>query len=244
MTLKQGVGQKKDAPDIETQKQQWAEEYKKAGTAIEKDTQLEGVAKPLQAKYDENRKKGMAIATDMIDTAQSMGNHLQGIEYCLKGGESLSRKIKDDMLDAKALGIERSAEDAFNAMNDIARFTVITNEDDMVDKFIDFLNIQKKKGYRVVNIKNKWVDRAGKPFRDNYHGLHLIMKAPNGLTYETQFHTNESFDAKQNKTHDDYEIWRKSETPDDVKAECQERMCKVWDNVKAPKDMNKIKNYP
>ncbi|MEJ2086747.1 MAG: hypothetical protein P8Y44_13940, partial [Acidobacteriota bacterium] len=63
--------------------------------------------------------------------------------------------------------------------------------------------------------------------------VNTVLKAPNGTTWELQFHTSASLQTKD-ETHVYYEEYRLLATPIDRKRELFQTMADLWEDVPIP----------
>lgn len=120
---------------------------------------------------------------------------LVSLDHRFKSQESLARKI---LLNAHAEEI--SLEEAAEGITDALRYTMCIEPPVYVSKATEVLRSLEGKGYTVVRFRNKWDG-------DTYKGLNTLLKYPDGIVFELQFHTPESFEV-YNETHKYYEIAR------------------------------------
>lgn len=122
---------------------------------------------------------------------------LIGLEYRLKGEDSLKRKLATQLIDEP----ERTAQSALGKVRDSIRYTVefpSSHYTPGVQQAVDTLRAQ---GFESVTFKNTW-DSPG------YKGINSTWRDPaTGRIFEVQFHTPESFVAKMD-THVLYEKGR------------------------------------
>jgi uncharacterized protein YukE len=150
------------------------------------------------------------------------GAKTEGLDFRLKGEDSLKRKVAADMLDNGT-----SADQALGGIKDSIRYTVSVpakNYETGAQQAVDAL---KAKGYEPVSFKNSW-DSPG------YKGINSTWRDPaSGQTFEVQFHTPDSFDAKMS-THDLYEEQRLPSTDPLRKIELDLEQAKIFAKVPVP----------
>ncbi|MEV4440680.1 hypothetical protein AB0K09_16965 [Streptomyces sp. NPDC049577] len=130
-------------------------------------------------------------------TAESHGSKLEGLEYSLKGLDSLRRKVavaKDD---------GDSVEKTVSKVNDLNRYTLTFESETYTEGVKETYAQLREQGYEPVpgSEKNTWQDPV-------YKGVNTTWR--NSATdekFELQFHTPESFKAKS-ENHGLYEISR------------------------------------
>ena len=149
---------------------------------------------------------------------------LQGLENRLKSRDSLIRKIytrwdKDRSISPDEVSID-----------DAVRYLIVLNDEPpghTDDAIREILTILEGVGHRVERIKNYW------PRGDDYSGINGVLKAPNGVLWELQFHTDGSVEAK-GRVHPIYEVYRLPSTPIDEKRQLFDEMAGVWEDVAVP----------
>ena len=110
-----------------------------------------------------------------------------GLEFRFKTLESTTKKIE-----------ARMAERGYSTPSDVPirdalRYTMQLGDQPAGhhDQSIAYvLATMEGLGHRVIVVKNYW------PRGDDYSGVNTILEAPNGLAWELQFHTPQSFELK------------------------------------------------
>jgi hypothetical protein len=128
--------------------------------------------------------------------AQDPGRVLVGLEFRLKGRERLSEKIAEA---AEERG--HSVAEAFALVKDAIRYTLCYPEDGYCEGVLADCERLEAEGFGRFDRKNSWDE-------DEYKGINSRWRAPDGgQLFEVQFHTQASFEAKQ-ETHGAYERLR------------------------------------
>lgn len=127
------------------------------------------------------------VTPDLEDLADSLGTRLEGLDFRLKTEDSLVRKLA-----------ETPAHEVFDAL----RYTMVSDAKSLGDNARKTLETLQGEGYKVIQVKNTF--REG----EAYKGLNTKLQSPEGQVFELQFHTPQSFDMKQNRTHAMYETFR------------------------------------
>jgi hypothetical protein len=122
------------------------------------------------------------------------GGELAGLEYSTKSEASLLRKVAGD--------VERGASvhEATSGINDAVRYTIKSSRDDYARVTQEAIEKMKTAGFTPVSAKNFWG-------REGYQGINSVWRDAEGHTFEMQFHTAESLEAKE-ATHELYEMAR------------------------------------
>lgn len=163
--------------------------------------------------------------------AYDVGNGKTALDFRLKGGGSLKRKITSDFVTGVDL------DDIEKSIYDNVRYTDLVDKDLLVD---DYVKIQKQledKGYKIVRVKNTF-DNPNSAYR----GLNTVVEDPNGYKFELQFHTPESIEIKE-KVHVLYEQFRLDSTSTAEKIRLNNEMLKISQSLPDIKNASAIKNY-
>lgn len=125
--------------------------------------------------------------------AKETGMDLAGIENRIKSRDSYLKKI------------QRKYGPGFYEyqVKDILRYTYTASGEELARKVIKAMELYSKAGYQTVEIKNYWLDE-----RSPYKGINTKLRSPDGLIFELQYHTPESFFMKNGKMHELYEMQR------------------------------------
>jgi hypothetical protein len=145
-----------------------------------------------------------ALATEPRITAamQAAAGHvehgkLNGLEYRMKGDDSLKRKVATALLEDARLTPDR----ALANIRDSLRYTVEVPTRDYSHGVQQAVDELRARGFENVTFKNTW-EGSG------YKGINSTWRDPStGQIFEVQFHTPESFAAKMD-THVLYEKGR------------------------------------
>jgi hypothetical protein len=163
--------------------------------------------------------------------AEDPGRALVGLEFRLKGRERLSEKVAFDMTKK---GI--SADEAFAGVKDAIRYTFQYPEDDYTSGVYADCDRVASEGFELVERRNSWTKEEYKGINSRWRDLE------NGQLFEVQFHTEASFEAKQ-ETHWAYERLRSG-----VPAPEQKRLDQFQRDVTAripiPPSAPDIPDYP
>ena len=127
--------------------------------------------------------------------------HLVGLENRLKSEERLAEKVENWIKADATLTYEQ----AFGLVKDAVRYTFQYPEDRYADGVRADCQRLAEKGFEAVDLKNTWDN-------DEYKGINGRWRTPSGQLFEVQFHTQASFEAKQ-ETHAAYERIRDPATP-------------------------------
>lgn len=172
-------------------------------------------------KYLNDLEHEPKVSKDMGEIAEMFGSELLGYDFRVKSAKSFLRKMQK----------EPNAE-----IKDNVRYT-FKMEENPVKLYSDVVSELQKRGYEEIITKNYWM--VDKP---PYRGINSNFRTPDGNIIEVQYHTPESIDVKEKKSHQLYEMQRQYDegTPEYEKYEKQ--IQEVWDNVKRPEGIEKIQH--
>ncbi len=137
-----------------------------------------------------------ASVTAFLKSFESDKAHMEGLDYRLKTKESIARKLLTNALD-----MEVSVAEARGSIRDALRYTYVIEDEEYTAMTKQIIDACIENGYSVYKLKNTWDS-------PDYKGINMNLITPDAYIFELQFHTPESYDTKQNKTHEDYEIIR------------------------------------
>jgi hypothetical protein len=191
-----------------------------SGAATSRD-EVERVADRLMAQAREHEP---AVSYLLGRLAAQVGGRLAGFEHRLKTRLSLVRKMR------KLLHENPAWTAADVEINDVLRYTIEVGDvppGTHARAIRTALAALEAAGHRVAHVKNYW------PRGDNYSGVNSVLVAPDGLEWELQFHTPESFATKMRDYHL-YEELREVSTPRPRKRLLYQQLSAPWDSVPIP----------
>ncbi len=168
----------------------------------------ESAAQELDKAYIAKAKVAEPTVTGLLQEMESDTVKLVGLEFDIKSEESLTRKIITDSHE-----LEISLDEAAAAIGDVLRYTLCTNTDNYVETVDSTIKKLTGEGIRVVVFKNTWGS-------DSYKGINTRMQTTDGVIFELQFHTQESYDTKM-VVHEYYEIVRSEDATQAEKDEAE-----------------------
>ena len=128
--------------------------------------------------------------------------HLAGLDHRIKKEARLKEKIADNLESEVISGVA----DAVGEINDAVRYTFNFHRDHYVSGAVDVTSQLESAGYQMFYRRNHWAEDP------QYKGINTRWLTPDGGRFELQFHTFESFHAKECLTHRSYERLRSPET--------------------------------
>jgi hypothetical protein len=167
-----------------------------------------------------------------IERENSAGAWLEGFECRLKGDDRLKEKV------AEQLGAEqdRSPEELVRTIPDAIRYTFCAEQENYAGGYRDIKDRLESCGYEMYQCKNLWSD-------PEYKGMNTRWVTQDGQRFEVQFHTPESFHAKQHVTHECYERLRNPLTPGRERPELDAFQREVSSWIRAPDGVRDVPNY-
>ncbi|MGD0687372.1 MAG: hypothetical protein ABSA03_19920, partial [Streptosporangiaceae bacterium] len=138
-----------------------------------------------------------ALTGQMTDVAQenSCGGWLEGLQFRRKGEERLKEKIAEKVEHEPG----KTPAGAAQRINDAIRYTFCFEPGTYTDGYWDVKQRLEAREYKMIYGENHWRDDP------EYKGVNTRWVTPEGQRFELQFHTRESFHAKQQVTHRSYE---------------------------------------
>jgi hypothetical protein len=184
----------------------------------------EKVKQHAETLYDEGRdrvdKNYHAIKKSIVRN----GGSFRGLEYRLKTRESIHRSLLREHKRHPHLPEDK----LLDHVDDVCRFTCILSPYTYQETLIKTLDDLTSSGVEVVKVSNFW--RRGKGC---YKGVNAKLRI-DGKPVELQFHTPETYDIKQNKTHKYFEIARSLTATKDQKDEAKARIKEIYRSCKYP----------
>jgi hypothetical protein len=158
-----------------------------------------------------------------IHRDNACGGWLEGLPHRLKGEERLKEKIATELTVTPAM----SPDEALKKINDTIRYTFCFEPGSYSDGYWDVKQRLEARQYQMIYSKNYWQDDP------EYKGINTRWYTPEGQRFEVQFHTPESYHAKQELTHASYERLRNPLTQDDERSELEafQREVSMWVTV-------------
>ncbi|WP_343679606.1 hypothetical protein [Chryseobacterium arthrosphaerae] len=206
---------------------------------IEKETQKYIIANEKAKELIANAElEKELVQGDLLNLAKETGGKMEGLEFAIKGEESLTRKINDRTEDRhiEKIGIEKAINKVASKMNDVLRFTITFEPKVYVENYFKIVKELEAKGYKKTKAFNAWFQGDG-----SYKGLNVTFETPNGQQFELQFHTNETFRVKS-ETHDLYEASRAADATAELKATNNAKQAEAYKNIETPENINLLKN--
>lgn len=170
------------------------------------------------------------ITFDLQKITEKIGAKLVGLDFRLKTQSSLKRKIKKEIADGF------TKEEAIKKIRDAIRYTTVFSAKDFFVRYKAMQNLLAINGYTTIVVKNTWQNDSA------YKGVNTFIQNRNGDIFEMQYHTQQSFDLKNGELHRLYEKFRDLETSEEEKEKLLLEMRKLSSKIKAPIDIELIKD--
>jgi hypothetical protein len=179
--------------------------------------------------YNRTVKREPEITKQVSKAAEEAGMDMVGTECRIKSRRSYLKKIRR----------KNGPKGSCYEVKDILRYTYTASEEELVEKLSKVIELYSVSGYNTIEVENYWLDK-----QNPYNGINTTMQSPEGLTFELQYHTHESFEIKNGKMH---ELYEKQRLMKDVSSkgyiELGDRMFELSDSMKIPKGIEKVKTH-
>ena len=159
---------------------------------------------------------------------------LEGLDRRLKGDDRLKEKVAEKLEHEPG----KTMDAAMHQISDAIRYTFCFETTQYSDGYMDVTSRLEQREYQMIYCRNHWQDDLG------YKGINTRWVTPEGQRFEIQFHTAESFHAKQQATHWSYERLRNPLTNDAERAELRSYQREVCSWISAPDGVTTIENFP
>jgi hypothetical protein len=143
-----------------------------------------------------------------VERENVRGGWLEGLDYRLKGEDRLKEKVAEAIRDNP----DATPEEVVHDIPDTIRYTFCIQAENYTAGYWDIKDRLEAHGYEMYLSKNSWQE-------EEYKGINTRWLTPDGERFEVQFHTPESYHAKQDVTHQAYE---RARNPLTSKKELQE----------------------
>jgi hypothetical protein len=189
-------------------------------------------AKDVIAGVQEAEKR---LTKDMtaVGRDNTCGGALAGMEFRLKGEDRLKEKIAEKIEHEPG----RAPSDALREISDAIRYTFCLEQDNYADGYRDLKRRLEADEHRMIYSRNHWRDDP------EYKGINTRWVTPEGQRFEVQFHTSESFYAKQQLTHVSYERGRNRLTGRSERRDIEAFQREVCAFITMPSEVESIPSY-
>jgi hypothetical protein len=165
--------------------------------------------------------------------AEDPERRLVGLEFRLKGRDRIEEKVKN-WTDAEP---SITVDQAFKLVKDAIRYTFQYPQERYAPGVEADCARLKEQGFELVELRNSWAN-------EEYKGINSRWRIPEkGQLFEVQFHTDDSFRAKQ-ETHAAYEVLRNPMSSESEQNEAAQFQRRVTSRIPIPPGATNIPDYP
>ena len=183
------------------------------------------------ARVKEIEEKTVTPAMRRIE-AEDPDRHLAGLEHRLKGKDRLTEKITEAVEERG-----HTVGEAFGLVKDVIRYTFCYPDDRYTAGVYADCDRLEDAGFERYDRRNSWEQAE-------YKGINTRWQVPgSGQTFEVQFHTQASLDAKE-ETHWAYERLRSLPEDDEQVRDLHAYQREVTSKVPIPPGAPEIPDYP
>lgn len=175
-----------------------------------------------------------AISADMraVERENRHGGWLEGFEHRRKHNDRLKEKVAEQ----QAVEPDKLPSEILRRIPDAIRYTFCLQSQDYAGGYYDIKQRLESLGYEMYQSKNSWSAAE-------YKGINTRWVTADDRRFEVQFHTTESFHAKQCVTHDAYERIRNPLTSDEERHELEAFQREVSSWIKIPEGASDIPEF-
>lgn len=165
-----------------------------------------------------------------VERAMTPGGRREGAEFVNKDWKGLAEKMA---LEEPGKGDA----DFLGSVGDALRFTVMFGLEGFTDKVLAAFSTLQALGYRPVKVSNTFKVRDAP-----YRGINTNWRAGNGIKWELQFHTDQSYNAKTHVNHGPYEGYRNAQDTDPRRGLLKSQMKAVSSRIDTPEGIERIES--
>lgn len=167
-----------------------------------------------------------------VEQENKHGGWLEGFANRLKGDRRLKEKVAE-RLEGEP---DKTPVEILRNVTDAIRYTFCLRSETYSRGYYEIKDRLESCGDRMYESRNSW-DGAG------YKGINTRWVTSEERRFEVQFHTPESFHAKQYVTHHAYERLRNPRTSDDERAELKAFQREVCSYIQIPDGAQDIPDF-
>jgi hypothetical protein len=172
----------------------------------------------------------VTVALKTVEAAVP-GARLVGLDRCIKGEDRFKEKVAEGL----ALKPERAVEKETGSIPDALRYTFQFSAETYTQGHRAVCERLQEHGFEPVLSRNSWES-------PDYKGINSRWRTAGNQVFEVQFHTGESFEAKE-ITHQAYERLRNPATDRAEMGELRQYQRLVATQIKIPADVTDISNF-
>jgi hypothetical protein len=174
----------------------------------------------------------ISAAAQTTEKENTCGGWLEGFKFRLKGDDRLKEKVADKLRDQP----DSLPGDVVRRIPDGIRYTFCLESIKYTAGFYDIKQRLEEHGYEMYYSKNWWTN-------SEYKGINTRWVTAEGHRFEVQFHTPESFHAKQDVSHQAYERLRNPMTSKRELRELHLFQQEVFSWIPVPDNATDIPDY-
>ena len=167
------------------------------------------------------------------DIERDSAGRLAGKEFCRKEPDSLKDKVSAEL----ATNSDADVYEVVTSVHDGVRYTLQYDNTEYTNEVYSDIDRMKDQGFELTRLKNLWNDAEYKGINSQWYD------SQTGQAFEMQFHTPESFEAKQ-ITHKAYERIRDPLTTAKESSELRDYQREVSSRIPIPIGAPDIPEYP
>jgi hypothetical protein len=172
-----------------------------------------------------------------VEQENRYGGWLEGFQHKLKGEDRLKEKAAEELAaEQLEAGSRKTPAEVIRQIPDAIRSTFCFERESYVRGYYDIKERLESYGYEMYQSKNSWGSRE-------YKGINTRWVTQEGHRFEVQFHTPESFHAKEHVTHKAYERIRNPMISDRERKELREYQREVSATIHTPDGATDIPDY-
>jgi hypothetical protein len=175
------------------------------------------------------------LSADVQRVAQENrhGGWLEGFGNRIKGDGRLKEKVAEAL---ETIGPDASPKEILQQVPDAIRYTFCLRPETYGRGYYDIKERLESLGYEMYESRNSWA-------ATEYKGINTRWVTREGQRFEVQFHTAESFHAKQYVTHDAYGRIRNPLTSDEERPELEAFQREVSSRIEVPEGSTDIPDF-
>lgn len=165
------------------------------------------------------------ISADIRTTERenTYGCWLEGYKNRLKGEDRLKEKVAERLEGVP----DKASDEIMREVPDAIRYTFCARSESYARGYYDLKERLESRGYEMYESRNSWDGTE-------YRGINTRWVTQQGQRFELQFHTLESYHAKEYVTHQAYERIRNPLTTDEEREELKEFQQEVCGHIQVP----------
>jgi hypothetical protein len=175
---------------------------------------------------------GISADVQATERDNRYGGWLEGFGHRLKGEDRLKEKVAE-RLEGEP---DKTPAEILRKVPDAIRYTFCLRPGSYTQGYYDIKDRLESCGYEMYESRNSWGAAE-------YKGINTRWVTPEGQRFEVQFHTAESFHAKQFVTHGAYERIRNPLVSDQERAELRAFQHEVCSHIQVPDGARGIPDF-